>query len=447
MIRLALELPVFIASPGDVAEERESVDETIRKFSEKALSHGIVLRPYLWEKHGSPGYGPPQDIANKELEWAELVVVIFGLSAGSTARPDADETGTEEELRLALGMAASGLADNVFVYFRSLSQLSDEEEEKHARVSVWREKFNTLKTVTYSEFSTVAEFRIKFECHFGRWLDHWLPVPSICQFTMTNRALERVPANWVGENRTTLIRRYLCAEEYPLISRWLGKIATTLYQQGCDTESTPDFQVPKDVLELDGFRGFLSDYEPSLDRQILLASHLVLSYKPLIRLNQASCRFASPEWFYFFCAYGLLQSIKDNDTSATERLPYVNHIHQHLAGLVTRESHSETDCIIKILRSWLRKSFGKSSPITRNFAAYVLGMIGAKTAEDDLAWAAKSDRGTDVRRYSLMSLGKLRSRKHLDLLVEAYQQEPDMGERLFIGMAICRTIGIVSYEL
>ena len=88
-----------------------------------------------------------------------------------------------------------------------------------------------------------------------------------------------------------------------------------------------------------------------------------------------------------------------------------------------------------------------NKPIVRNFAAYVLGMLGALEAQDALARACETDRGQDVALYSVTSLGKIRSRRYLDLLVDQFEKVSDSHLRLTIGQAICRIIGIAEYEL
>jgi HEAT repeat protein len=84
--------------------------------------------------------------------------------------------------------------------------------------------------------------------------------------------------------------------------------------------------------------------------------------------------------------------------------------------------------------------------VARNFAAYVIGMIGGIQAQDALAEALQSDKGVDVSRYCITSLGKLRSRRHLPLLVQFFQTGND-DLRLVISQAVSNIVGIAHYEL
>jgi HEAT repeat protein len=86
-------------------------------------------------------------------------------------------------------------------------------------------------------------------------------------------------------------------------------------------------------------------------------------------------------------------------------------------------------------------------PIARNFAAYVLGMIGAIDAQDDLARAIQSDRGREVKLYAIAALGKLRARQQMTVLKELFFHEADPNTRLMIAQAMCRMTGVAEYEM
>jgi HEAT repeat protein len=94
-----------------------------------------------------------------------------------------------------------------------------------------------------------------------------------------------------------------------------------------------------------------------------------------------------------------------------------------------------------------RKGINAVRPITRNFAAYVLGMVGADEAADDLAESLEQDEAAEVRFYCVTSLGKLRSRKHLSLLRNTYKMSRQAIEQGMIAKAICRIVGIARFEL
>lgn len=77
---------VMIASPGDVASERNIVREVVHEWNVIHSSHRkIVLLPVGWETHSSPEMGKkPQEIINKQvLINCDLLVGVFWTRIGT----------------------------------------------------------------------------------------------------------------------------------------------------------------------------------------------------------------------------------------------------------------------------------------------------------------------------------------------------------------------------
>ena len=56
----------FVASPGDLAEERQVVEEVVRELNLQASDHQLEL--VRWETHAAPGVGhDPQDVVNRAI--------------------------------------------------------------------------------------------------------------------------------------------------------------------------------------------------------------------------------------------------------------------------------------------------------------------------------------------------------------------------------------------
>jgi hypothetical protein len=91
-------LKVMIASPGDVATERQIVTEELYRWNDaNAVPRALMLQPVKWETHGSPQMGAhPQKILNERLLLdADIVVGIFGTRIG-TATADFISGSVEE---------------------------------------------------------------------------------------------------------------------------------------------------------------------------------------------------------------------------------------------------------------------------------------------------------------------------------------------------------------
>src|SRR5271156_831074 len=97
--RTAELLNILLASPSDVAEERNVVERVILAWNASHLeSMGVMLHPVRWEHDAYPASGDrPQGILNKQIvESGDVLIVIFGHRLGtSTGRA---QSGTIEEI-------------------------------------------------------------------------------------------------------------------------------------------------------------------------------------------------------------------------------------------------------------------------------------------------------------------------------------------------------------
>lgn len=78
---------VMIASPGDVASERNIIREMIYQWNAvHSRARKIVLLPAGWESHSTPEMGkPPQEIINNEiLDKCDLLVGVFWTRIGTS---------------------------------------------------------------------------------------------------------------------------------------------------------------------------------------------------------------------------------------------------------------------------------------------------------------------------------------------------------------------------
>ena len=102
-------IPVMIASPGDVAEEREAIREVIHDWNDvNASSQGIVLTPVGWDTHSSPELGArPQELINERLlKECDLLIAVFWTRLGSPTGEASSGTVEEIEGHIAAGKPA-----------------------------------------------------------------------------------------------------------------------------------------------------------------------------------------------------------------------------------------------------------------------------------------------------------------------------------------------------
>lgn len=162
-------LSVFLASPGDVKEEREIAREVINSFDHDLWdSRAVCLRVLRWEDTPS-GLGDPQSLINEYSENADLVVVIFNRRFGSPTANYA--SGTLEEFEEAKSKWESRGTPRVKIFFRQLDPetLKDPGQEV-AKVIEFRKRFWQQRLGLYVDYSSTRDFEYKFRSELTKWL-------------------------------------------------------------------------------------------------------------------------------------------------------------------------------------------------------------------------------------------------------------------------------------
>lgn len=93
-------LSVLIASPSDVADERQAIAQTLHEWNSlNSQSTGYVLLPVMWESHSAPAMGDrPQEIINRQVvRDCDMLIGAFWTRLGSPTGEE--ESGTVEEIR------------------------------------------------------------------------------------------------------------------------------------------------------------------------------------------------------------------------------------------------------------------------------------------------------------------------------------------------------------
>ncbi len=445
MAELALRVRVFIASPSDVKPERDIAEEEIRGLADEAARSGLLISPDRWERL-RPTFAPGQPTLNEELEKADLTIAIFWSRLGKAV--EGAETGSMQEVRIAGERVTRGLSDDLIVYFRTSPAPANSSAEQVEAVAAFRRRLHEGHFLATTEYESVDEFRSLIQRHLREWLERWKPVPRICEYALSRSSPSVDARQPLGENRVQRVLNLFDAFERKSVATHLGRLAVTRYQQDGPMAMRRPFSQRETGLPHDNWNEVSAmareNGEAVTDvADILQVYHL--SPAPFLKHNRDQYRFSCAEWFYFFCAWGLIAEITEGNVEAVERRPYINPVHQYIKGLTRRRAANVSTNLI----AWLLNETGitDGKPIARNFAAYVLGMIGAREAEDALARALKEDDGDDVRLYCLTSLGKLRSRRYLSLVVDFYDAAPSDEFRLDVARAVSRITGVAMFEL
>lgn len=113
-------LRVFVASPGDVAEERRAIDPIVAEINQTiARRLKVVLDVIMWETDTYPGLssGGPQAVIEEQIDLdnTDLVIGIFWRRFGTDT--GFGNSGSSHEIKRACELAALRKKPHVMVYF------------------------------------------------------------------------------------------------------------------------------------------------------------------------------------------------------------------------------------------------------------------------------------------------------------------------------------------
>jgi hypothetical protein len=158
------ELQIFIASPGDLPEEREVVRDVANLISLDMKSLGVRLNVYGWEDE-QPGLGRPQEIINRQVDNCDIFIGILNERWGS---PTGEySSGFEEEYERVMRRQCSGEFPKVAIFFKTIenSRLKDPGSELE-KVLAFRRKQIEQRVLLYKEFADSADFRSRVTSYF-----------------------------------------------------------------------------------------------------------------------------------------------------------------------------------------------------------------------------------------------------------------------------------------
>lgn len=169
-------LPVMIASPGDVSEEREIVRTTLHEWNDlNSETAKVMLAPVGWESHSSPELGiRPQELINQRLvNKCDLLIGVFWTRLG-TPSGEAD-SGTVEEIEKHV---AAGRPAMIYFSSRPLAPGSYDEDQ-FKRLQDFKKSLIDDRRGLIGQFDTPAEFRLKLWHQLQRCLNENAHIKSV----------------------------------------------------------------------------------------------------------------------------------------------------------------------------------------------------------------------------------------------------------------------------
>lgn len=156
----ALVIPVMIASPGDVEDERNIVREVLHDWNDvNASKSRVVLVPVGWDTHSAPELGArPQELINSRvLDQCDLLIGVFWTRIGTPTGEAVSGTVEEIEKHVAAGKPA-------MIYFSSRPAAPETiVPSQYKHVKDFKDSCGKLGLI--ESYDSVDDFRRKISKH------------------------------------------------------------------------------------------------------------------------------------------------------------------------------------------------------------------------------------------------------------------------------------------
>lgn len=156
-------IKVMIATPSDVAKERQLIRDVVYEWNfVHSEDKDLVLMPIGWESHASPSMGErPQAIINKQvLKNCDLLIAAFWTRLGSPTGKAASGTVEEIEEHLKAGKPA-------MIYFSSVPVVLESVDHKqYESLKDFKEECRQRGLI--EEYSSPEDFKVKLSRHLAQ---------------------------------------------------------------------------------------------------------------------------------------------------------------------------------------------------------------------------------------------------------------------------------------
>ena len=168
-------IQVFVASPGDVQEERNALQSIVNEVNQNiGSSLGIRLELVRWETNVTPGFGSDaQDVINKQIgDEYDIFIGILWARAG-TPTPRA-ESGTLEEFEIAYKKHIENPDSiDLLIYFKETSiPISKIDVEQIGKIQNFRSSLGD-KGGLYWTFDNLQDFEATLRGHLSNLTRKW----------------------------------------------------------------------------------------------------------------------------------------------------------------------------------------------------------------------------------------------------------------------------------
>ena len=152
-------LRTFLASPGDLQDERKAIRDVVDEFNESwADNLGYQIELLGWEDTVA-GFGRPQELINQDVDRCDLFIGLIWKRWGTP--PDKDgkfSSGFQEEFERSMARREHSGSPEIALFFKEISdEFMEDPGEDLKRVLEFRKKIIADKKILSPNFSTIQD--------------------------------------------------------------------------------------------------------------------------------------------------------------------------------------------------------------------------------------------------------------------------------------------------
>lgn len=152
-------LYTFLASPGDLQEEREAIRDVVDEFNESwADELGYQIELLGWENTVA-GFGRPQELINQDVDRCDLFIGLIYKRWGTP--PDKEgkfSSGFHEEFKRSIARREDSGSPEVALFFKDIpKEFMDDPGDDLKRIQEFKETIIAEKKILFKKFSTTRE--------------------------------------------------------------------------------------------------------------------------------------------------------------------------------------------------------------------------------------------------------------------------------------------------
>lgn len=222
-------ISVFLASPGDLEEERKAVRQAVESFN-KLLSSMLGYRIELvgWEETIA-GTGRPQHLINKELERCDLFLGMMNRRWGTPPDNDGKFTsGFEEEFKLSVKRNEKTKSPEIALFFKKVpSELQEDPGPDLKKVLDFRDSIVSEKKFLFNEFQDSRDMaNLAYQCivEFIKRIQEHSEEEETENLADTNAVRSKAEAETDDVNSEVNKLSPLSGEGYNFLENFVGKM-------------------------------------------------------------------------------------------------------------------------------------------------------------------------------------------------------------------------------